>query len=125
MASFEEGLRDFFTKGVLVKRCRITDRKKAVILEMLQDTSEKTCDMEEDEFDRFMTAKRWILHQLDKTEPKQVLDVRIAGFIKYWLGDYDYYPFNEEDFEGACIWIMNKLSKKYSLAEMSIGKENI
>jgi len=125
MSSFAYGLKQMFEREVFVKRCRMTPKKKAVILEMLDYTSDMTYKMENFEFEKFMFAKRWLNYQLGITNEKQKIDVKTAGYIKIWLNDFNYYPFEKKDFEGACEWIMNKLSKKYSLAEMSIGEEFI
>jgi hypothetical protein len=82
--------------------------------------------LEETQFELFMQTKIWINNNIGLSLEKQVLNVRLAGFIYYWMTvDFKYYPFdNENDYEQACEWIMNKLSKKYSISEMTIGSND-
>lgn len=123
--SFAYGLYSLFTRGVFCKKCRLNNRIKEILTIMLNETSKNTCFMEESQFELFMQAKIWINNNIGLSLEKQELTVRLAGFIYHWMNvDFKYYPFdNENDYEQACEWIMNKLSKKYSISEMTIGSD--
>jgi hypothetical protein len=119
--SFTEGLYRFFTRGALIKKQRLNNSIKHVIEIMLKDTSEKTCDMEEYQFELFMQANIWLKHQIGLSKETIKLNVKMAGFIHFWINDYEYYPFDDKDYEATRIWIMNKLNKHYSQSEMSMS----
>jgi hypothetical protein len=123
--SFANGLRALFTRGEFCKKCRLNNKIKNILSLMLNETSEDTCFMEESQFELFMQAKIWINKQIGLSSEKQILTARLAGFIYHWMNvDFKYYPFdNENDYNQACEWIMNKLSDKYSVSEMTIGSD--
>lgn len=122
--SFAQGLKDFFTVGLLVTKCRISEQKRNAIRKFLQEESEQTFQFDDDYFERFMQAKMWLEFEVKDSNIKYKLTSKIGGTIKYLLGKYKNYPYSQnEDFEGAAEWIMNKLSKKYSLSELSIGEK--
>lgn len=123
--TFAEGLYAFFSRKTFCKKCRLNNRIKKVLTIMLNETSENSIFLEETQFELFMQAKIWINNNIGLSLEKQKLSVRLAGFIYYWMNvNFKYYPFdNENDYEQACEWIMNKLSKKYSISEMTIGSD--
>lgn len=122
---FAEGLRAFFTRGEFKSKCRLNKNIKKTLILMLNETSKDTCFMEEYKFDLFMKAKMWINNQIGISKEKQKLDAKLAGFIYFWMKvDFKYYPFdNEDDYIQTFAWIMNKLSSKYSISEMTIGED--
>jgi hypothetical protein len=116
--TFASGLQDFFTVGSLYKRTYLTKSAKNIIIELIQQTMDNTCDMEDDEHDTFMTAIMYLRNKLNGEPNNYKLTPKIARTLHFWIIDNDNYLYNNKDTERACQYVCNLWCRKYSLSSI-------
>lgn len=118
MGDFADGL-----KGSLYTRTYLTEKAKEILLEMIEETLSRTCDIEFEEiFERTIMSMYFLKNKLDKdfsfNEP---MSLDIATFLHHWVRDHRYYHrADEKDFDKAMQWVTNLWCRKYSISDFTL-----
>ncbi len=130
IVSFAEGIKALFTRGALVSDEKIILNNNiryiltTIMEEWLENTSTEfgTSKDEQERYENFMESMEWLKQQISKGKPlsKIKLSKPIACRIYFWIiqDNKFHHLSNTKDFDNAMAWVINKISKKYSIAEV-------
>lgn len=120
MKSFADGLRAFNTKAALYEKVRLNKKIRVILLELIAEEKERTCDLHEDKFEITMQSLTFLENCLTKKNKKTVPNKQIGNWLYIWVGDKKYHYLNEHGifFEQSLQFIINKITLKYSLVEL-------
>lgn len=119
---FAEGLKDFFTKGSLVRPVRLNKKSKQVLLDMIEeDMSSSVFYQDEDRFDQFMQSMSYLKSKLGiKSSVKVRLNVSIAAFLCFWVSDNAYHSLSgTPEFNDAMQYVTNLWNRKYAQSKLT------
>lgn len=125
MGNFADGLKDFFTRGALVKPVSLNSNIRNLIKELIDDSLENTSVMFEDDdeesYDDFMKAMMYMQNLIETGSKirRNKIPKQTARRIYFWINsNKNSHLADEEHFDDACQWLINIISKQYSIGEL-------
>jgi hypothetical protein len=121
--TFADGLRMLFTKGSLVTQVRLNKRMKEIILLLIKEDMENSIilfPVEDSQYDDFMSAMIWLKEKITGViEHKLTFNRTIGRVLYFWVNDKKYHYLSDDtDFDNSLQWILNHISKKWSVSEL-------
>ena len=115
---FADGHKKFNTAGSLYKRTYLTENVKIILNEYIDETLSITMDMDEDEFQRVMTAMTYLKFKLKRdVSIKPKMSRTLAKTLYFWVGDMFKYTVGE-DYDKTAQWVTNLWCRDYSVANL-------
>lgn len=126
MGDFAQGLKDFFTKGTLVKTSRLTPGVRKIIQILMDESLSRTSidfpeSYQEESYNKFMESMEYLKEMIRPGSNKnRKMPIEIAARLYFWLNNYQYHHLSdEEDFKKAVCWIISHISKRYAISELA------